>query len=135
MIVVLAWLLTQTPALTGQVTGTIVEARTGAALATVLVKVQSTGQQALSDAQGRFEIAEVPAGPQTLLVSVVGYGLVRKAVTVTAGEAIDVAIPVAEGASGYVEEVTVGAPRSGRPRPAWRRNRCSAAGTSSRCVE
>ncbi|MEO8680173.1 MAG: TonB-dependent receptor [Vicinamibacterales bacterium] len=96
---------------TGTVTGHVVEARTGAPLAAVLVKVQSTGQQALSDADGRFEIPDVPAGPQTLLVSVVGYGLVRRDVAVVADRPVDVTIPVAEGASGYVEEVQVGASR------------------------
>jgi CarboxypepD_reg-like domain len=96
---------------TGTITGHVVEARTGAPLVAVLVKVQSTGQQALSGADGQFEIANVPAGPQTLLVSVVGYGLVHRDVSVAPDQSIDVTIPVAEGASGYVEEVTVGASR------------------------
>jgi hypothetical protein len=91
----------------GKVTGTIVEARTGAPLAAVLVKVQATGQQALSDTDGRFAIVDVPVGSQTLLVSVVGYGLVRRDVTVSGTEDIDVTIPVNEGASTYVEEVSV----------------------------
>ena len=95
---------------TGHVTGVVVESRTGAPLAAVLVKVQATGQQALSGSDGHFAIADVRAGSQTLLVSVVGYGLVHHDVTVVAGEAVDVTIPVAEGASGYVEDVTVGAP-------------------------
>ena len=92
---------------TGRVTGVIVEARTGAPLVAVLVKVQATGQQAFSNAEGRFEIADVPSGPQTLVISVVGYGLVRREVTVVAGEAVDISIPVAEGASTYVEDVAV----------------------------
>jgi hypothetical protein len=96
---------------TGRITGTVVEARTGAPLAAVLVKVQSTGQQAFSDGDGRFEIADVPTGSQTLLISVVGYGLVRRDVTVSATSAVDVTIPVAEGASTYVEEVSVGGSR------------------------
>ena len=96
---------------TGRITGTVVEARTGAPLAAVLVKVQSTGQQALSEGDGRFEITDVPVGSQTLLVSVVGYGLVRRDVTVDGTNVVDVTIPVAEGASTYVEEVSVGAPR------------------------
>ena len=95
----------------GQITGTIVEARTGAPLPAVLVKVQSTGQQAFSDADGRFEIADVPIGSQTLLVSVVGYGLVRRDVTVSGTDTVDVTIPVNEGASTYVEEVSVGGSR------------------------
>ena len=56
---------------TGSITGTIVEARTGVPLAAVLVKVQSTGQQAFSDGDGKFEIKDVPVGAQTVLVSVV----------------------------------------------------------------
>jgi len=91
----------------GTITGTIVEARTGAPLAAVLVKVQSTGQQAFSDGDGRFEITGVPVGPQTLLISVVGYGLVRRDVTVSATGAVDITIPVAEGASTYTEDVAV----------------------------
>ena len=87
---------------TGRVTGVVVEARTGAPLAAVLVKIQSTGQQSFSGAEGRFEIADVPVGPQTVLVSVVGYGLVRRDVTVESGAAVDSTIPVAEGASAYV---------------------------------
>ena len=71
---------------TGRVTGRVVEARTGAPLIAVLVKVQSTKQQAFSDRDGRFEIADVPAGPQTLLVSVVGFGLVRRDVTLVSGK-------------------------------------------------
>ena len=94
---------------TGRVTGTIIEARTGAPLAAVLVKVQSTNQQAFSDGDGRFEIADVPTGRQTLLISVVGYGLVRRDVTISASDAVDVSIPVAEGASTYVEDVAVSA--------------------------
>jgi hypothetical protein len=94
----------------GTIRGTVVEARTGQPLAAVLVSVQATGQQAISDPDGRFEIGEVPEGPQTLVVSVVGYGLVRRPVTVTAGAAVEVTLTVAEGASTYVESVTVGAP-------------------------
>ena len=101
----------QVSSVTNRVTGTIVEARTGAPLAAVLVKIQSTGQQAFSDSDGRFEIADVPLGSQTLLVSVVGYGLVRREVTISAAEVADITIRVAEGASTYVEEVSVGASR------------------------
>src|SRR5687768_3389876 len=96
---------------TGTITGTIVEARTGAPLAAVLVKVQSNGQQAFSDGDGKFAIKDVPIGTQTLLVSVVGYGLVRRDVTVGETEAVDITIPVNEGASTYVEEVSVGGSR------------------------
>jgi len=106
-LLLLAALLTDT----GSITGTVVEARTNVPLAAVLIKIQSTGQQAFSDAEGRFEIRDVPVGSQTILVSVVGYGLVRREVMVSATEAVDITIPVAEGASTYVEEISVGASR------------------------
>jgi hypothetical protein len=95
----------------GTITGTIVEAKSGAPLAAVLVKVQGTGQQAFSDGDGRFKISDVPVGPQTLLISVVGYGLVRRDVMVAGTNDADVTIPVSEGASTYVEEISVGASR------------------------
>jgi hypothetical protein len=92
---------------TGRVSGQIIEARTGAPLIAVLVQVQATRQRAFSDGDGRFEIAAVPAGPQTLTISVVGFGLVRRDITVTADGTTELTIPVAEGASTYVEEVMV----------------------------
>ena len=95
---------------TGTIHGTVVEARTGQPLAAVLVRVEATGQQAISDEEGRFEIADVPAAPHTLLVSVVGYGLARREVIVRAGETSEVTLAIAEGASTYVESVVVGAP-------------------------
>ena len=96
---------------TGKITGTIVEARTGAPLAAVLIKVQSTGQQGFSDADGKFEINDVPVGSQTLLVSVIDYGLVRRDVTVDGTNDVNVTIRVNEGASTYVEEISVGGSR------------------------
>jgi len=95
----------------GRITGTIVEARTNAPLAAVLIKIQSTGQQTFSDVEGKFSIEDVPIGSQTILVSVVGYGLVRREVTVSATDPVDVTIPVNEGASTYVEEISVAASR------------------------
>jgi hypothetical protein len=95
------------PADTGSIKGRVVEARTTAPLAAVLVQVEATRQRAVSDAEGHFVITDVPAGSQTLLVSVIGYGLVRRPVMVIAGEETELTIPVAEGASTYVEEVSV----------------------------
>jgi hypothetical protein len=102
----MSWLALQAP--TGRIAGHIVEARSGTPLAAVLVRVQATGQQSLTDADGWFEIAGVPAGPQTLIVSVVGYGLVRHDLEVTTDAMAGVTLRIAEGGSGYVEEVTVG---------------------------
>ena len=108
----------------GTIRGNVVQARTGVALAAVQVQVQSSSQRAHSDDQGRFELAGVPAGKQVLLVSVVGYGLVRRDVVVAADAVVELTIPVAEGASTYVEEVTV----TGQSIPGSRKRRAEPIG-------
>jgi CarboxypepD_reg-like domain len=100
----------------GQIRGQVVEARTAAPLAAVLVQVESTRQRAISDADGHFMMDGVPLGAQTLVVSVVGFGLVRREVTVTSG-GIEVTIPIAGGASTYVEDVAVTAGRFREAQP------------------
>ena len=92
---------------TSEIAGQVIEARTAAPLAAVLVQVEATRQRAVSGPDGHFVIADVPVGSQTLIVSVVGFGLVRRTVDVVAGQTTEVTIPVAEGASTYVEEVAV----------------------------
>jgi hypothetical protein len=102
---------------TGHIEGRVLEARTGEPLAAVLVKVQSTGQETLTGADGAFNLDEVPVGPHTLVISVVGYGLVRHDVLVESGVASAVSIRIADGGSGYVEEVTVGGRRARSAEP------------------
>ena len=94
----------------GTIRGRLVEARTGAALAAGLVQVEATAQQDVSDSDGRFEITAVPAGAQRLLVSMVGYALVRRDLDVPASAAAELEIPLSEGAGTYVEAITVTAP-------------------------
>jgi hypothetical protein len=94
----------------GTIAGTIVESRTRAPLTAVLVMVEGTDHRALSQDDGRFEIQGVVPGRHMLMVSVVGYGLVRRAVIVEAGRTVEVLIMVSEGGSSYVEEITVPAP-------------------------
>ena len=108
------------PPVTGRVTGTIVEARTGAPLAAVLVKVQSTGQQAFSDGDGKFEID----GRARRTADAARFGRrLRPGAARCDGQrrsrSVDVTIPVAGGASTYVEDVSVG----GSPYPRGRARR------------
>lgn len=90
---------------TGIVRGRVADARTGAPLARVQVRVEG-GPEALTDDQGRFELGGLPLGPATLTVSVVGYALVRKTVDIGATP-VDVQIPLTEGSGTYAETVTV----------------------------
>lgn len=96
---------------TGAVTGHVVDARTGAGLERVLVLMEPAGPSTRTDAAGAFTLPAVPAGPQRLYVSIVGYILVRRELTVPRGGTADVTIPLSEGTGTYTETVTVAADR------------------------
>lgn len=102
---------------TGTIVGHVVEARTGAPLAAVLVQLEATGAQMVTDPDGRFEWSGIAAGAHRVLVSAVGFGLVRVDVMVIANEVTTVTIPVADGASTYVESVAVSGDRFRETQP------------------
>jgi hypothetical protein len=56
------------------VTGVVVDAESGAAVADVLVTIPGTDHRAVSDAAGRFRVFGVPGGRVQLVLSHVGYG-------------------------------------------------------------
>jgi hypothetical protein len=91
----------------GRITGRVLDAKTGAPLAGVMVEVQRSGHSARTDEQGGFVLPGVPAGRQALFVSTIGYALARPVVDVRAGADADVTIPLAEGTGAYTERVTV----------------------------
>jgi hypothetical protein len=76
------WLIAQS----GQVAGSVADARGGEALAKVDVQLAGTAYRARSDAQGHFEITGVPPGDYVLNVSTVDYRLARKTFHLDAGE-------------------------------------------------
>jgi hypothetical protein len=86
--------------------GTVTDARTGAPLDQVLVALESTAAKALTDAQGRFELPNVAPGAYRLTVSVVGYALYRRDVTVGT-DAVTLDVRLSEGTTTYRETVTV----------------------------
>ncbi len=95
--------------------GRVVDAETGAPLAAVLVATTDPDRRAVTDATGRFVLSDLPPGPRTLVVSLVGYTLARPEVTVPArGDATGVAndegglvVPLSPGAGAYTEQLTV----------------------------
>ena len=91
-----------------QLAGTIVDARTRAAVEQARVSIDDLHREATTGADGRFVFAGVPAGPHHLSVSVVGYALARRDVDVVAGGA-EITIELTEGTTGYAETVTVNA--------------------------
>ena len=87
---------TPAPAATGIVRGVVVDRADGTAIGDVSVRVQDAGAPVKTDAEGRFELAGVPAGQQTLYVSVVGFILVKRPIDVRPGEPLELTIALSE---------------------------------------
>jgi TonB dependent receptor/Carboxypeptidase regulatory-like domain/TonB-dependent Receptor Plug Domain len=96
----------------GTVHGIVVDAATGAPLSRVQVTQDGDGggKSTVTGSDGRFEL-ELPPGPRRLRVSVVGYAIATREVTVPAGGVVEVAIALAGGTGTHNEEVTVTAGR------------------------
>ncbi|HEV2129449.1 MAG TPA: carboxypeptidase-like regulatory domain-containing protein, partial [Longimicrobiaceae bacterium] len=76
----------------GTIQGTVVEAQTQRPLAGAQVTVAGTQLGTLTNAQGRFQILNVPAGQQTVQAQLIGYGTAQASVTVQAGSAATVSL-------------------------------------------
>jgi TonB-linked SusC/RagA family outer membrane protein len=103
------WLLATPAALlaqgTGSVRGTVVDAATQRPLSGVQVVVQGSTLGVLTDAQGAFQIANVPAGARVVRASMVGYAAREERVTVTAGQAASVSFALTQEAVALEELV------------------------------
>ena len=89
----------------GSIGGRVLDATTAAPLAGVVVEVQTTGHSVRTDDNGRFVLADIPAGRHALFVSTIGYGLARRDVDVPAGARTELDVPLAEGTGTYTERV------------------------------
>jgi hypothetical protein len=89
-----------------EITGVVVDARTGRPLSGVLVSIEGQPISVSTDAEGRFRLA-VPPGPYMIALSLVGYARVRQPVEVSAREAPPLTIQLSEGAGTFEEHVTV----------------------------
>lgn len=114
---VVAVLAAQVPDPTLAIRGRVVDADTGAPLAGVLVATAAPDRQTVTDADGRFVLEGLPAGPRTLVVSLVGYTLARPDIDVTAADGSGLVIPLSPGTGAYTEALTVRAEEAA-PRPA-----------------
>ncbi|HEX2168104.1 MAG TPA: SusC/RagA family TonB-linked outer membrane protein, partial [Longimicrobiales bacterium] len=75
---------------TGSITGQVLEAETQKPLSDIQVQVTGTTRTMLTNEQGRFLFAGVPAGSYEVRVSGLGYAQKSAPVTVTAGQAVTV---------------------------------------------
>jgi hypothetical protein len=98
--------------------GRVVHADTAAALPDVRVVLSTTATSrqgvvperiASTNADGRFAFENVPTGTYSLTVTTVGFIFVRRTVEVSAGQTLDLVVPLAEGTGTYRESVSVGA--------------------------
>jgi TonB-dependent receptor len=72
------------PAATGSVAGRVFEQATGKSLQGAIVRVAGSNLTDSTDADGRYHISTVPAGPRLIEVDYVGLDAFRQAVTVAA---------------------------------------------------
>lgn len=78
----------------GSIQGTVTDAITTRALTNAEVQIEGTAIGTLTNAQGRFELVNVPAGGHTLLVRMLGYGQTTHEAEVTAGEVTTITIEI-----------------------------------------
>lgn len=80
----------QATAGTGMITGRVTDRMTGEPLPGANVRVAGTTIGAATDPSGRYVITSVPAGPQTLIATYLGYEQQEQAVEVVAGGSVQV---------------------------------------------
>lgn len=100
----------------GTITGQVVEARTQRPLPDAQVHIPGTGIGTLTNNSGRYILVNVPAGPATVRVQMIGYGTTEQAVTVAAGETGTVNFELAAEALALDEVVVTGTAGGARQR-------------------
>jgi TonB-linked SusC/RagA family outer membrane protein len=72
----------------GRVTGSVTDSATVQPLAGVTVMIVGTQRAAVTGADGRYTIADVPVGPHRLRAQRIGYALVEQSIAVAAGQTV-----------------------------------------------
>lgn len=93
---------------TGRVAGTVVVEAGQRPMPGAQVAIRGTTLGSVTGDDGKFSIANVPAGRHTLEVRRIGFGAVNRAVDVAAGQTVTVVIGIAERAIALDEVVVTG---------------------------
>ncbi|MDA0329951.1 MAG: SusC/RagA family TonB-linked outer membrane protein [Gemmatimonadetes bacterium] len=101
---------------TGQITGNVTNAASGAALGEVQVFLEGRQLGTLTRSDGRYLILNVPVGAYQVTAQRIGFGSVTQAVTVTAGSAAAVNFSLSTQALGLDEIVVTGTAGASRRR-------------------
>ncbi|CAN5328434.1 hypothetical protein BH18GEM1_BH18GEM1_09430 [soil metagenome] len=97
---------------TGRIIGTVNDADTNEGIANVQVAIEGTGIGAVTGQRGTFTLANVPAGQQTLVFSILGYESERQTVSVQAGQTTAADAALVEGFLEMGSITVVGAART-----------------------
>jgi TonB-linked SusC/RagA family outer membrane protein len=95
---------------TGSIRGKVTAANTMRPLAGAQVSIPGTGLGTLTNSAGEFLIVDVPVGPQSVRVQMLGFGSAEESVTVADGQAVTVDFQLAESAIALDEIVVTGTP-------------------------
>ena len=93
---------------TGQVTGTITSAESGQPVPSVQVSIRDTRLGAITNADGRFRILNVPAGSHVLQTASIGYTALEQPIVVIADSSITVNFSIASRSTVLGKVVVVG---------------------------
>jgi outer membrane cobalamin receptor len=88
--------------------GTVIDFKTHEPLGRVKVTVAGSDREALTDAQGRFELTPLPPGAVALTLATVGYGVSRQTVQLAANQVLVLTVPLG------AEALKPGAPDAGQ---------------------
>jgi TonB-linked SusC/RagA family outer membrane protein len=100
----------------GTVVGRVMEGRMSDAIVGAQVEVEGSRLTGVTDAEGRYRIEAVPAGARVLLVRHIGYTLLRREVTVAAGQSMVVDLSLSPAPIALDAVVVTGEPGGARLR-------------------
>ena len=92
----------------GTLTGVVVDRATRQPLSGVQVFIEGTGIGGISNANGRYLLANVPSGEVTVTAQLIGYGEVVQTATAVAGQAVALNFELTEQALGLDEIIVTG---------------------------
>src|SRR5262245_51268390 len=87
--------------------GRVTDTRSGEPIAKVKINVAGSPESATTDEHGTFAFQNLPPGELTFSVTTVGYGLVKKTITVKAGENTEIVIALNQEAATLTDQVTI----------------------------
>ena len=101
---------------TGQVSGRVTDAQSGAPIAQVQIFIPNATLGALTRSDGRFLLLNVPTGTHEIRAEQIGRGSLTQEITVTAGETVTVDFSMESQALGLDEIVVTGTAGASRRR-------------------